>query len=113
MIHYKIIGFYQYKYSLRNVCKKNDRNMALLKKCPNTEFFLACIFPYSVQIRENTDQKKLCMWTLFTQCGEKEIFEKRVISCILEDQNFAQSPHFLLLTAVQNEKKKREEIAVI
>ena len=21
--------------------------------------------PYSVQIRENTDQKKLCIWTLF------------------------------------------------
>ena len=24
--------------------------------------------PYSVQIRENTDQKKLRIWTLFTQC---------------------------------------------
>ena len=26
-------------------------------KCPNTEFFLVCIFPYSVQILENKDQK--------------------------------------------------------
>ena len=28
------------------------------KKCLNTEFYLVCIFPYSVKIRENTDQKK-------------------------------------------------------
>ena len=57
--------------------------------------------------------RKNYMWTLFTQCGKKEMFEKRVISCILQDLNFAQSPHFPLLTVVQNEKKKREEIAVI
>ena len=25
------------------------------------------VSPYSVQMRENTDQKKLCIWTLFTQ----------------------------------------------
>ena len=31
------------------------------KKCPNTEFFLVCIFTHS-------DQKKLRIWTLFTQC---------------------------------------------
>ena len=24
--------------------------------------------PYSVQMQENTDQKKLCIWTLFPQC---------------------------------------------
>ena len=30
------------------------------EKCPNTEFF------YSVRMRETTDQKKLCIWTLFT-----------------------------------------------
>ena len=40
----------------------------LCEKCPNTEFFLVCIFPYSVRIRENTDQKKLRTWTIFTQC---------------------------------------------
>ena len=39
----------------------------LLKNCPNTEFFLAHIFPYSVQIPENTDQEKLHIWTFFAQ----------------------------------------------
>ena len=51
------------------------------KKGPNTEFFwpvfsriwtdhrdLRSKSPYSVRIRENTDQKKLRIWTLFTQC---------------------------------------------
>ena len=27
-----------------------------------------CIFPYSIRMRENTDQKKLYIWTHFTQC---------------------------------------------
>ena len=31
------------------------------------KFSLVRIFPYSVQIWENTDQKKLRIWTLFTQ----------------------------------------------
>ena len=31
------------------------------------ESFLVCIFLYSVQIWENTDHKKLFIWTLFTQ----------------------------------------------
>ena len=35
------------------------RNVTLREKCPNTEFFLVRIFMYSVQIEENTDQKKL------------------------------------------------------
>ena len=29
---------------------------------------LICISPYSVQIRENTDYKKLRIWILFLQC---------------------------------------------
>ena len=33
----------------------------LRKKCANTDIFLD-------RIRENTDQKKICVWTLFTQC---------------------------------------------
>ena len=45
---------------------------ALCEKCPNMEFFLVRIFPYSVRIREHTDQKKLRIWTLFTQCRCKE-----------------------------------------
>ena len=28
------------------------------------------ISPYSVRMRENADQKKLCFWILFTQCYE-------------------------------------------
>ena len=55
---------------------------SLREKCLNTEFFLLRIFlysyfpvlgltkfPYSAQIQENTDQKKLRIWTFFTQCG--------------------------------------------
>ena len=38
------------------------------EKCPKTEFFLVSIFLYSVRIQKNTDQKKLRIWTLFTQC---------------------------------------------
>ena len=30
---------------------------SLREKCPNTQLFLVRIFPYSVQIRGNTDQK--------------------------------------------------------
>ena len=37
------------------------------EKCPHTEFFLVPIFLYSVRIQENTNQKKLRIWTLFTQ----------------------------------------------
>ena len=37
-------------------------------KCSNTEFFLVRIFLYSVRMQENMDQKKLRIWTLFTQC---------------------------------------------
>ena len=38
----------------------------LPEKCPNTEFFLVRIFPHS-------DQKKLRIWTLFTQCLLSEL----------------------------------------
>ena len=51
--------------------------ITLCEKCPNTEFFLVRIFrirteygeisrisPYSVRMGENTDQKKLRIWTL-------------------------------------------------
>ena len=52
----------------------------LPEKCPNTEFFwsvfsrirteygeIGSISPYSVRMWENMDQKKLRIWTLFTQ----------------------------------------------
>ena len=37
--------------------------------------------PYSVQIKENKDQKKLCIWTLFTQ-GNLWKFQISFITCI-------------------------------
>ena len=50
---------------------------SLREKCPNAEFFLVRLFlysdwirrftEYSVRIQENTDQKKLRIWKLFTQ----------------------------------------------
>ena len=40
----------------------------LREKCPNTEFFRVHIFAYADWIRENTDQEKRCIWTLFTYC---------------------------------------------
>ena len=39
----------------------------LRKKCPKMDFFLVCTFSYSVRIQENMDQRKLGIWTLFTQ----------------------------------------------
>ena len=46
--------------------------LALREKCPKMEFFLVCIFLYSDWIQANTDQKKLRIWTLFTQCWKIE-----------------------------------------
>ena len=39
--------------------------LSLREKCPNTEFFMVRIFLYSDWIQENTDQKKLRIWTIF------------------------------------------------
>ena len=53
---------------------------ALRERCPNTEFFLVRIFLYLFWMQENTDQKKLRIWTLFTQWRKlrqkKRKFEK-------------------------------------
>ena len=57
--------------SLIEFISTNERHLlikhSLREKCPNTEFFLARIFPHSDWIWENTDQKKLRIWTLFTR----------------------------------------------
>ena len=63
----------------KNTNYVSDCNL-LHEKCPNTDMFLVCVFliwtvygdllrksPYSVQIQENTDEKKLRIWTLCTQ----------------------------------------------
>ena len=44
-----------------------DHTRSLREKCPNTEFFLVRIFLYLDWMQENTDQKKLHIWRLFTQ----------------------------------------------
>ena len=54
-------------------CLTNDNLQLFLffplrEKCPNTEYFLVRILLYSVRIQENMNQKKLRIWTLFTQC---------------------------------------------
>ena len=38
-----------------------------MKSVQIRSFLLVRIFPYSVQMRENTDQEKFRIWTLFTQ----------------------------------------------
>ena len=50
---------------------------SLREKCPKYGVFSG---PYSVRMRENTDQKKLCIWTLFTQCIclYQEIFDESI-----------------------------------
>ena len=74
---WKIRAYRNDIFSLINAVQKTK---TLNEKYPNTEFFLLRIFPhsdwirrdtissYSVRIRENTDQKKLRIWTLFKQC---------------------------------------------
>ena len=59
----------KYLKSLVAIYVKNDvaTYCALCEKCPNTELFLVHIFLYSVQIRENKDQKKLNIWILFME----------------------------------------------
>ena len=49
------MSYYRWKY-LTN----RKMTISLREKCPNTEFFL-------VRIKENTDQEKLRIWTLFMQ----------------------------------------------
>ena len=46
----------------------NTQITKLREKRPNTEVIRVRIFPYSVQIQKNTNQEKLRIWTLFTQC---------------------------------------------
>ena len=65
----------------------SGKKKSLREKCPNTDVFLVRIFlysdwinlrksPYLVRIQENTDQKKLRIWTLFTQWMLLRVFQK-------------------------------------
>ena len=53
----------------------------LLEKCPNTELFLFRIFLYSDWIQENTDQKSLRIWTLFTQWMSENVCFNSIRRC--------------------------------
>ena len=60
--------------------------MTVSEKCLDTEIFVVRIFLYSVQIKENTDQKKLRILTLFTWCefliNLLEIYVHSNICCV-------------------------------
>ena len=53
---------------------------ALCEKCPNTEYFLVHVFPYSVRMRKDTDQKKIRIWILFTQWCLQPVIISRLSS---------------------------------
>ena len=55
----------------------NGQNFTLRENCPKTEFFLVRIFLYSVRIQENTDQKKLRIWTVSMHCQFSKIIDQR------------------------------------
>ena len=72
---YLIFNVTHFYFLTLTLLEHNQRSL-LREKCPNMEFFLVCIFLYSdwirrslylVRIQENTDQKKLRIWTLFKQ----------------------------------------------
>ena len=52
--------------------------ITLREKCPSTEFFLVRNFLYSGRIQENADQKKICIWTLLTQCDLMSILRQEL-----------------------------------
>ena len=85
-----------------------SRKMSVHDKCPYTEFFLVHIFPYSVWIRENRDQKKLRIWAFFRQCVVLE-------TCPLQNVLFLKSLHYdhyliWISKANQHSRVKRKHI---
>ena len=61
-------------FNLFQVCTLSKyRKMSLPEKYPNAEHFLVRILLYSDWMQENTDQKKLDLWTFFTQCMHRQI----------------------------------------
>ena len=57
----------QDKHAVVNCEAKVGVGGTLREKCPNTDFFLVRIFPQADWMREKRDQKKLRIWTIFTQ----------------------------------------------
>ena len=63
-----LASFEQWLFILFRIFSTIYGCISLHEKCPNREFFLFCIFPYLDWMRENTEHKKISIWTLFTQC---------------------------------------------
>ena len=63
-------------------------DITLREKCPNTDFFL-------VLLQKNTEQKKLRIWTLFTQCYiYSSMFKNCSASLVLRQSLWIQSHSF-------------------
>ena len=61
--------------------------------------------PYSVRIQENTDQKKLCIWTLFTLCVNPFILTGKFWSQIVLVAIFGKiSIYFRFVTSVLTDR---------
>ena len=76
ILEYFFPTLFMITYHLQNVffhSEKRNLTYLLSEKCPITEFFLVRIFLYSDWIQENTEQKKLCIWTLFTKWFSKTL----------------------------------------
>ena len=91
-------------------------NYTLRENCANTKFFLVRIFLYSVLIQENTDQKKLRIWTLFTQWqarrNEKTIWGRARSSSKDVDQENALIKEYLLIEEVGNLNSQHQQTSV-
>ena len=88
----KFVIQFSYSATLWNTCDKWFvilvlQMFSLNEKCPNTEFFLVLIFLHLDWIQENTYQKKIHVWTIFTQCSS---FISCLISSILIKNNIAE-----------------------
>ena len=63
ILRYRASRYRAYLRPCQKSMMETVRKIPLRKKRPNTEFFLVRIFVYSDWIQENTDQKKLRIWT--------------------------------------------------
>ena len=99
-------------WNRRKLCKaKISSKISLCENCPNKEFFLVHIFPYSNWIRENTDQKKFRIWTLFTQWYFPGSF--RICFFFQGGKYLKQSDSLLTLSLISWSEKKKKDFTKI
>ena len=81
-------------HSIISTAKKSLR-----EKCPNTEFLLVRIFPYSVQMRENRDQKN-SVFRQFSRSGyyywKKMVLESYIILSVRGSATFWRRPFSIM-----------------